>query len=540
VSAARVFASIPSPSSGAIHIGPLQLRAYGLMIALGVVAAVWLTGRRVEQRKIGTREDISAVALWAVPAGVIGARLYHVITDWQRFRHHLIGIVQIWEGGLGIWGGIAGGVGVGLWVVKKRGLPPLLTLTCVAPALALAQAIGRWGNWWNQELFGKPTTLPWALRVSPTKAQSLGYPPGTTFHPTFLYESVWNLALCGFLLWLDHHRRLRPGRLFVWYVAGYTLMRFFIERLRIDPSNHIAGLRVNEWVAAGVFVVAVAFLLVDAIRERRRPDNSATVAPMAEDPVLYETRGSIAVLTLNRPERLNAWNGDLERRYFDLLDQCGSDPAVRAIVVTGAGRGFCAGADMDVLQGIGGQSADGMTRTARRQQWHTTTIPKPVIAAINGACAGIGLCQALLCDVRFAAAGAKFTTAFARRGLVAEHSISWILPRLVGPARALDLLMSGRVFLAEEAEHAGLVNEVVPGEKLLEHAIAYATDLITYSSPASMAVMKKQVWDDLDRPMRPANEAALDFMAESFTRSDFKEGVQSFLEKRNPNFPSYP
>jgi enoyl-CoA hydratase/carnithine racemase len=211
---------------------------------------------------------------------------------------------------------------------------------------------------------------------------------------------------------------------------------------------------------------------------------------MADDPVLYETRGTVALLTLNRPDRLNAWNGELEQCYFDLLDQCGSDPAIRAVVVTGAGRGFCAGADMDVLQGIGGESASGMTRGARRQQWYTTTIPKPVIAAINGACAGIGLCQALMCDVRFAAAGAKFTTAFARRGLVAEHGISWILPRLVGPAKALDLLMSGRVFLAEEAERAGLVNEVVPGDQLLDHTLAYAHELVTFSSPASMAVMK--------------------------------------------------
>jgi prolipoprotein diacylglyceryl transferase len=271
VIATRVLASIPSPSSGAIHIGPLQLRAYGLMIALGVVAAVWLTGRRVEQRKIGTREDISAAAIWAVPAGVIGARIYHVITDWHLFRHNLLDIVKIWEGGLGIWGGIAGGVAVGMVVVKKRGLPPLLTLTCATPGLALAQAIGRWGNWFNQELFGKPTTLPWALRVSAPKAQSMGYPPGTTFHPTFLYESLWNFALCGFLLWLDHHRRLRPGRLFAWYVAGYTVMRFFIERLRIDPATHVLGLRVNEWVAAVVFVGSVAFLVVDALLHRGRP-----------------------------------------------------------------------------------------------------------------------------------------------------------------------------------------------------------------------------------------------------------------------------
>lgn len=285
--ATRVFASIPSPSSGAIHIGPLQLRAYGLMIALGVVAAVWLTGRRVEQRKIGTRADISATAIWAVPAGVIGARLYHVITDWHLFRHHLFDIVKIWEGGLGIWGGIAAGVAVGLLVVRKRGLPPLLTLTCAAPALALAQAIGRWGNWFNQELFGKPTTLPWALRVSATTAQSIGYSPTTTFHPTFLYESLWNLALCGFLLWLDRYHRPRPGRLFVWYVAGYTLMRFFIERLRIDPATHVFGVRVNELVSAVIFVVAVALLVTDAVLSRGRPPVADVVAD--EVPVEDET-----------------------------------------------------------------------------------------------------------------------------------------------------------------------------------------------------------------------------------------------------------
>ncbi len=144
--------------------------------------------------------------------------------------------------------------------------------------MALAQAVGRWGNWFNQELFGKPTTLPWALRVSAPKAQSVGYPPGTTFHPTFLYESLWNFALCGFLLWLDHHRALRPGRLFVWYVAGYTFIRFFIERLRIDPATHVLGLRVNEWVAAIVFIGAVAFLVVDALLQRRTT-KSATVEP---------------------------------------------------------------------------------------------------------------------------------------------------------------------------------------------------------------------------------------------------------------------
>jgi prolipoprotein diacylglyceryl transferase len=264
---ATFILSIPSPSSNAIHIGPLQLRAYGLMIALGVIAAVWLAGRRLEVLGIGTREDMAAIALWAVPAGVIGARAYHVITDWMSFRGDWWRAFKIWEGGLGIWGGIALGVIVGLAVGKRRGINPVALLDAATPALPLAQAIGRLGNWFNQELFGKPTDLPWALEVSRTKAITAGYPPGTTFHPTFLYEALWNLALCAFLLVYDRARRadrhpLKPGSLFALYVAGYTFVRFFIERIRIDTAYKLWGLRVNEWVAAVVFVLAVLYLIV--------------------------------------------------------------------------------------------------------------------------------------------------------------------------------------------------------------------------------------------------------------------------------------
>ncbi len=272
-----MLASIPSPGSGAIAIGPLQLRAYGLMIALGVLAAVWLTGRRFEERGIGTREDAAGIALWAVPAGVIGARLYHVITDYQRFEDHPLDAFKVWQGGLGIWGGIALGTVVGVWAAKRRGMPLGLVITCATPALPLAQAIGRWGNWWNQELFGRPTDLPWALEVSPAKAIAAGYPAGTTFHPTFLYEFIWNLFLCVALIWVDHHVRLKPGRLFAVYVAGYCAARFFIERLRIDPAHEIAGLRVNEWVSAVMFVAAVLYLVVDA----RRPGPTAWPATAA-------------------------------------------------------------------------------------------------------------------------------------------------------------------------------------------------------------------------------------------------------------------
>ena len=260
---------------------------------------------------------------------------------------------------------------------------------------------------------------------------------------------------------------------------------------------------------------------------------------MSDDVVLYEHRDpGIALLTLNRPERLNAWNGELATRYFELLDAAAADPEVKVIVVTGAGRGFCAGADMDTLQGIGASAGGGGAESAAggRPQYHTTLVPKPVIAAVNGACAGIGMVQALMCDIRFAAAGAKFTTAFSRRGLIAEYGMSWVLPRLVGTARALDLLYSGRVVLAEEAAQMGLVNEVVAPELLLDRTLEFASELATYASPTSMAVMKRQVYGDWNRGIVPATDDAIELMKASLRRPDFKEGVASFLQKRTPNF----
>ena len=237
-----------------------------------------------------------------------------------------------------------------------------------------------------------------------------------------------------------------------------------------------------------------------------------------------ERRGPVAVLTFNRPDRLNAWTSELGRRYFDLLDECVSDDEIRAIVVTGAGRGFCAGADMDVLQGVG--SRDTSAEPDSRSATYVTTIPKPVIAAINGACAGLGFVIAMMSDVRFAAAGAKFTTSFARRGLVAEHGISWVLPRLIGQARALDILLSGRVFLAEEAAELGVINRVFDTESLLDEAVEYATELATLSSPTSMALMKRQVWGHLERSMDDALAESNELMAASLRRDDFREGVR--------------
>ena len=261
-----LYAYIPSPSSGSLNLGPVRLNAYGLMIALGVIAAVWLCGRLLEQQGVGTRDDISSIAVWAVPAGVIGGRLYHVVTDWERFRGHYFDTVKIWQGGLGIWGGIALGVLVGMWAARRRGLSVSGVVTCATPALPLAQAIGRWGNWWNQELFGRPTSLPWGLKVSDSTARAAGYDAGTLFHPTFLYESLACLALCGVLLFVLKKFSLRPGRLFFVYTAGYTTFRFFIEGIRIDPAHSAGGLRLNQWVALIVFSVSVLVLLIDRFR----------------------------------------------------------------------------------------------------------------------------------------------------------------------------------------------------------------------------------------------------------------------------------
>ena len=268
---------IPSPSSGSIHLGPLRLNAYGLMIAIGVIAAVRIAGRRAENKGVGTTEDISSIAMWAVPAGVIGGRAYHVLTDYERFQGQWFDAIKIWQGGLGIWGGVTAGVAVGWWCARRRGLDAWWIISCAAPAIAIAQAIGRWGNWFNQELFGRPTTLPWALKVSGNIAEKAGYAAGTTFHPTFLYESVGCVVLAWLLIRLE--RRINParGRLFAWYVAGYTVLRFGTESLRIDASHNVGGMRLNQWVAIGVFATAVLFLATDRLRSRETPEASTVL-----------------------------------------------------------------------------------------------------------------------------------------------------------------------------------------------------------------------------------------------------------------------
>ncbi len=260
-----------------------------------------------------------------------------------------------------------------------------------------------------------------------------------------------------------------------------------------------------------------------------------STAETATAPILYEVAEGVATITLNRPDRLNAWTPEMGRAYADALARATADPDVRVLVVTGAGGGFCAGADMGLLESIGGGEA---VVGAEAQVLPTATIdvPKPVIAAINGACAGLGMVIALCCDIRFAATGAKFTSAFVRRGLIAEYGSSWLLPRLVGTARALDILLSGRVFLAEEAAAMGLVNRVVPAEDLVAETRAYAQDLAAGCPPGAMAVIKRQVYSHASVPLEEAVEESLRLMEESLATADFQEGVASYVEQRPPRF----
>ncbi len=270
----HLIASIPSPSSGTLSIGPIDLRAYGVLIALGVLAAVWICGRFLEAHDVGTMDDASSIAMYGVVAGIIGARLYHVATEWSRFSDDLGAIPKIWEGGLGIPGGLLFGILAGTWQAKRRGIPAPVILTAAAPAIPAAQAIGRWGNWFNQELFGRPTDLPWALEID--DAHNLGYPSGTTFHPTFLYESLWNAGLVVVLLWIQRRFRLAPGRLMGAYLIGYGIGRFWIEALRIDPTeaSDVAGLRWNQWVALAAVVGGAIYLWIT--RGRTWPDDLGT------------------------------------------------------------------------------------------------------------------------------------------------------------------------------------------------------------------------------------------------------------------------
>lgn len=248
----------------------------------------------------------------------------------------------------------------------------------------------------------------------------------------------------------------------------------------------------------------------------------------------------VGVVTLNNPDRLNAWSSAMAARFFARLDEARQNPEIRVVVVTGAGKGFCPGADMDALNQIRANPAGGAGPAVGGGRFSDLLdYPKPIIAAINGAVAGVGLVMALFCDLRFAASGVKFTTAFSRRGLVAEYGSSWALPRLIGTPRALDLLLSGRVVTAEEAERLGLVNEVVAPDELMARVMTYATDLAVNCCPTSFAIMKKQVYGDWQSDADSSTSRAISLMNESVMRDDFQEGVQSYLDKRPPKFAPF-
>jgi prolipoprotein diacylglyceryl transferase len=273
-----LIASIPSPAENGFHLGPLFFRAYGICYVFAVLGAVVVTTRRWEKLG-GDGALVQECALWGFPAGLIGGRLYFLATSWNEVPDAWWGPFAIWRGGLGIWGGIAGGTLAGLWVLRRRGANIPLFMDCVAPGLLVAQAIGRIGNWFNQELFGGPTSLPWGLEIDP-EHRPAGYANDATFHPTFLYEIIWNLGLAAFLVWLGHHRRIRAPGLFALYVAGYSLGRIFEELIRVDPAHHIFGLRLNFFVAIALFLAGVAWF-VHIQRGGRDEDPTATPSTTA-------------------------------------------------------------------------------------------------------------------------------------------------------------------------------------------------------------------------------------------------------------------
>jgi prolipoprotein diacylglyceryl transferase len=266
-----IAGSIPSPGSNVLHLGPVSVHLYGLMYVLAVLASVAIAARRWE-RAGGERSLVYQVALWGFPAGLIGGRLYFLATSWNEVPQHWWGPFALWKGGLGIWGGIAAGTLAGLLVLRRRGADIPRFLDAAAPALLVAQAIGRVGNWFNQELFGGPTSLPWGLEISPAHRPP-GYAQYATFHPTFLYEIVWNLGLAAGLVWLGHHRRIRAPGLFALYVAGYSLGRIGEELLRVDPAHHLLGFRLNFFVAILLFVAGVIWFAHTQgwLRRARRP-----------------------------------------------------------------------------------------------------------------------------------------------------------------------------------------------------------------------------------------------------------------------------
>jgi prolipoprotein diacylglyceryl transferase len=277
---AQLPASIPSPSNAVWQLGPIPIRAYALCILAGILVGIWVGNRRWIARG-GAPGVVGDIAVWAVPFGIVGARLYHVATDWESYfgpGADPVDALKIWQGGLGVWGAIAMGT-LGGWIgAKRRGIPLPPLADALAPGIVLAQAIGRFGNWFNQELFGRPTDLPWGLEIDP-EFRPDRYADIETFHPTFLYEALWCVAVALILVWADRRFRMGHGRVFALYVALYTLGRSYIETLRVDPAREVLGLRLNVWTSVVLFTGAVIYIVVSA---RMRPGREVLSQPPSE------------------------------------------------------------------------------------------------------------------------------------------------------------------------------------------------------------------------------------------------------------------
>lgn len=300
--------SIPSPSTNVWYIGAFPLRAYALCIIAGIIVAMIIATRRWKARG-GTADSMELMVVVGVPFGIVGARLYHVITDYELYfgpGRHPLNALKIWQGGLGIWGAIAFGLLGGYLVARRRRIAFPAVLDAIAPAILVAQAIGRLGNYFNQELFGRPTTLPWALEIAP-QYRPEGYAQFTTFHPTFAYEMVWNLIAAALLVWLDRRFRLGHGKVFALYVLLYTGGRFWIEALRIDTVNEIAGFRLNNYTALIGFIAALVWLIWLI---RNRPGREEVVEGIGLTVLPADTDTTTRTASPRRATRTDEWPPD--------------------------------------------------------------------------------------------------------------------------------------------------------------------------------------------------------------------------------------
>jgi phosphatidylglycerol---prolipoprotein diacylglyceryl transferase len=287
------LASIPSPHTGVVDVGPLHIHMYGLMLLLAIAVCIVITGRRWT-RLGGDWDLVIRVAVWGVAFGIVGARAYHDVTSWNQVPKPWWGAFAVWQGGLGIWGGILFGTLAGAFVIRRAGGSVRLFADAVAPGLLVAQGIGRWGNWFNQELYGKPTKLPWGLEID-LQHRPPQYATSTTFHPTFLYEFVYDLTLAGVLVWLGSRFRIRPPALFSLYVSVYCFGRTFEELLRVDPSHHLFGERINFWVSIVVFCCSTAFFVWwQFLRpEGERPTTGRRPRELPKGPAMAVPRGRV-------------------------------------------------------------------------------------------------------------------------------------------------------------------------------------------------------------------------------------------------------